>query len=211
MPVVLSINDQPKRDRAVCPAGLTVGICVHVADLGTHTKEYKGEKKTKRLLHLGFETPNEKHIFSPERGEQPFYIHREFTLTMNEKGTLRPFLESWRGSKFTADQLARFEMQNLLGKPCMLNIVHAQSNGNTYANIGSITPLMKGLTAPAAEMKLVNFGLDDGVESEAFKALFPWLQAKILACEELKPANASAAQSNGDEAPAANEDAPVPF
>jgi hypothetical protein len=36
----------------------------------------------------------------------------------------------------------------LLGEACLLNVVHTEKGGNTYANIQGASPLPKGMTAP---------------------------------------------------------------
>lgn len=75
-------------------------------------------------------------------------VKNEFTLTMGAKGRLRPFLESWRGQKYTdAEARAGIQIERLFGAPCLLSTGHEQDGDKTYCNITSIAPLpaaMKG-------------------------------------------------------------------
>jgi hypothetical protein len=41
------------------------------------------------------------------------------------------------------------DLESLLGDACLLNVVHNESNGNTYANIQNASPLARGMEAPA--------------------------------------------------------------
>ena len=66
---------------------------------------------------------------------------------MNEKANLRHHLDSWRGKAFTDEEAEAFDVSTVLGKPCMLTVMHTQKDGKTYANITGIGPLPKGISA----------------------------------------------------------------
>ena len=71
-------------------------------------------------------------------------ISKEFVLSLHEKSDLYKTLISWRGRAFSPVELEGFDVKNVLGAPCLLNIVSVEKNDREYANIGGITPLMKG-------------------------------------------------------------------
>lgn len=156
-------TDTPKRaPRSPIPAGMQIARAYAAVDLGTHHDD-KFEKDRREIIVV-FEVP--KHRITIERdGEEPKDLPRaisnRYTLSLNEKSNLRKHLESWRGRSFTADELKGFDLRNILGKPCLLNIVHNTKDGNTYANISSITPLMDGMDAPAQENPTTYFTFDD--------------------------------------------------
>ena len=74
-------------------------------------------------------------------------------LSLSEKANLRKDLESWRGKAFTAEELKGFDIEKLIGVNAMASIIHNQSGDRTYANISSISKLMKGLQPMATENK----------------------------------------------------------
>lgn len=119
------------------PAGNHIARCYEMIQIGTvieQTGIYAGKESHK--VRLTWETPDEKHDFG--KGLQPFSISKEFTLSMNEKATLRKMLESWRGKAFTEDEAKRFDITKLLGKPCMISVIHKVSKtGKNYAEISS--------------------------------------------------------------------------
>lgn len=136
------------------PAGTHLAICCQVIDLG-HQKSKFNDKVQHKIL-LCWELPDEKN----ESGE-PFLVWNRYTLSLNEKANLTKDLEAWRGRKFTADELKGFDMKNILGKPCLLNIVHDVDDGKTWANIGAIMALPKGTKVPDLTHKLIHFDLDE--------------------------------------------------
>ena len=80
-----------------------------------------------------------------EGKDLPRAISREYTLSLHKKANLRADLESWRGKGFTDRELEGFDLENILGKNCMLNIIHKQTEKAIYANIVSVMPLMKNM------------------------------------------------------------------
>lgn len=138
------------------PAGTHLAICNIVADLGVQpgSSMYPDPK---RKVYLRFEIPSERIEY--ERDGQtvngPATISREFTASMNEKATLRKFLEGWRGRKFTDDEAAKFDIGSVLGKPCLLSITETEKGGEVYSNIGSASPLIRGMTADKPENELL--------------------------------------------------------
>ena len=106
-------------DFDIAPAGNHVAICYGVVDLGEHEQEWQGKVSLKHRVRISWELCDE--LMSDGR---PFSISKEYTLSLNEKATLRHDLESWRGRPFTDAELAGFDIFVLLGKPCMVNVVH---------------------------------------------------------------------------------------
>jgi hypothetical protein len=46
------------------------------------------------------------------------------------------------------DEAYNFNLDDLLGEACLLNVVRTEKGGNTYANIQGASLLPKGMTAP---------------------------------------------------------------
>jgi hypothetical protein len=140
------------------PAGTFIARCYRFIDLGSHEQNFQGESKgLKRLVMIGFELPTE----TMEDG-RPFSIHKRYTWSMHEKSGLRKDLESWRGMKFSDADFGPggFNVRNLLGKTCTINIVHSEKNNDTFANIASIGKAMKGVAVPEAINPPVYFTLE---------------------------------------------------
>ena len=127
-----------------CPPGMHLGRCYRIVDLGTQKSEYMGEVKYLHKIMLGWEIHG-----ADETGKalkmmdgRPFAIFKNYTLAWSEKANLRIDLQAWRGKAFTQEEMRKFDLQNILGAWCMLNIIERQGqNGNTYSNVSSVTPV----------------------------------------------------------------------
>ena len=89
------------------------------------------------------------------------------THTVNEKfskASLRKDLESWRGQPFTKEELKGFDLKNILGASCQLQVVHNVSDGKTYANIAAVMGLPKGVKGGEPENDLHFFSFEDEQE-----------------------------------------------
>jgi hypothetical protein len=183
-------------------------------DEGTHPEEFQGEfKGNVQKVRLGFELPLKKHVFNPDKGEEPFTLSMQMTNSMHEKAKMRKLLESWRGKPYTEESLAKFKkvgIPALLGQPCLINVIHKEkTGGGHFANIAAITPLPEGMVCPPAVLPPILYSVDDGPNSPVFKALSKWLQEEIAPCLEWRPKvtdtdpnhNTGTGQSDGGNSP----------
>lgn len=169
-------NDNTGGDFEQPPAGNHLAICYQVVDLGVHEQEWKGEKKHRHRVRLSWELCDE--LMSDGR---PFSVSREYTLSLSEKATLRHDLESWRGRPFTDTELEGFDLFNVLGKPCMVNVVKKpkKDGSGTYAAVANIAAIPKGLPVPQRSNSLVKFSLEDSDCQQVFATLPDWLKKKV--------------------------------
>lgn len=120
------------------PEGVHQAVCVDVVDLGI-IAGFAGKMQHKIVIVWQIEELRE--------DNSRFLLFKRYTLSLNEKATLRKDLEAWRGRAFTRDEEMGFDVESLIGANCMANVQHRQSqDGNkTYANVVSLTPLPKAL------------------------------------------------------------------
>lgn len=187
-------------DYTPAPPGLHLAVCYSVVDLGTQAVEWQGEKKLQRKVAIAWELPDE--MVETDRGSFPATIQNRYTFSSHEKAKLRHDLESWRGRAFTDDELDPanpkcFDIRNLLGKACQINVVHQTKNDKTYANIASIVPKPKGFAEPPTSNRHVYFSMDGDFDRATFAALPEWMQEMIKKSPEYQRANASS-PSPGD-------------
>lgn len=124
------------------PAGVHLGVCVDVVDMGMVDNGF-GPKHVCRIV-FQLETRME--------DNRRFIANRRFNITLSEKSNLLPFLQNWRGRPFTDDELKGFDLESLIGANGNVQILHEESKGQTYANITAVFPMMQG------QNKLVNEG-----------------------------------------------------
>lgn len=172
--------------RELIPAGNYLARCYQMIEIGTVDELILGEKKTLRKVRIGWELPEETRVFNDEKGEQPFVISQEFTLSMNEKANLRKMLASWRGKDFTEEEAKCFDISKLLGVPCMLNVIHKPSKtdpSKIYEQIGSVSPLPKSVKCPEQVNKTVVISYDD-FNFALFETLPDFIKLKMKGSQE---------------------------
>lgn len=168
-----------------CPAGNHIARCISVIDLGTQTTEYNGETRHAHQVRIIWELPLEQKVFKEEKGKQPYIISRTYTLSLGKKATLRADLVSWRGKEFTEDELRGFNLENILGAYCMLNIVHKQERNDTYANVSSVASIPKGMSKPEGINPTTFFSLEE-YDDNVFQSLPDKTKEKIQKSPEFQ-------------------------
>ncbi len=169
------------------PEGVHAAACCWLVDLGTqHSEQFNNDA---RKIVIAFELPDERIEIDNE--DKPRIISRQFTLSLHEKAALRAFLEAWRGKRFTAQELTGFDLNNVLGAPCQLQVLHRENQGKTYANIAAVMPKAKGAPAPGTEIEKVLFSLDDCDKGRPLVEQIPkdlpdWIGDILLSSEESK-------------------------
>lgn len=186
MAIKANASSGQKFERKLIPSGNHVARCYGMIHIGTVTeKNAMGELQTLNKVLIDWELPLEKAVFTEEKGEQPFVFSKDFTLSMNEKANLRKLISSWRGKALSDSEANDFDITKLVGKECMLNIVHKASKDGTktYANLAGVTPLPKGLECPAQinPTRVLDY---DNWNQEVFLSLPEWLANKISSSKE---------------------------
>jgi hypothetical protein len=126
------------------PAGTHVARCYQIIHIGTIVDTYQGEEKLVNKVRLVFELPLELADFG--KGEQPFSIGRDFTLSMHEKSALRAFVQNWLGEALSDSDAAKFNVGTMIGKEAMVSVMHRAANtGRVYADLKGASPLVLSL------------------------------------------------------------------
>ena len=165
------------------PEGMHVARCYKIIDCGTHINPTFGKKQ--RLAWIMFELPKAL-MTKGEYAGKPFSIGKRYGLSHNEKATLRSDLESWYGKRFDTaklDAAGGFDLEKLIGRPAMLNIVHSEDG--KYTNIKAINPLPEGYECPSAVNAPFVFSLSD-FDPAAFGQLSERMQEFVSASDEYR-------------------------
>lgn len=139
---------EPERgDWTPAPSGMQPAVCCDVVDLGLVKDERW--KKTVHKVKIVWQL-----AITKEDGKRHMAVNT-YTLSLSRKAWLRKHLESWRGGPLTPEERQGFDLEILLGRNCILNIIH---NPKTYdgeevifANVVGVNPLMKGMDRIAVE------------------------------------------------------------
>lgn len=173
----LTIDQGNQSAFELVPEGTYVARCIKLIDLGTQKVEWQGQSKEQMKVYVCWELLDDSVKMEDGR---PFATSRTYTASLNEKAALRRDLEAWRGKRFSDEELKGFELRNILGTYCMVQIVHTEKDGNTYANVNAI---MSTREKPKAVNPEVVFDLSS-YDDEVFGSLPDWMKEKIALSPE---------------------------
>lgn len=159
------------------PTGNHVARCFRLIDLGTQHGEYQGQPNTRNQVLISWELCNE-----PMEDGKPFTVSHFYTNSLNEKATLRAHLEAWRGRQFTDEECKGFDLNKILGLPCMLTVIANEKGKSKVSAIGSMP---KGLQAPATVNAVTSFWIEEWDEA-AYQKIPQGLRDIIEKSDEFK-------------------------
>ena len=134
----------PEERFSTAPEGTFPAVCVDIVDLGMVENKFDPEAADRLMCRIVWQ------IDEQDDNGKPYMVRADYTASLHEKAKLRKVLESWRGRAFTPQELFGFDLETVVGSGCLLNVVHATgSRGGTFANVGAVMKLAKGMTAPA--------------------------------------------------------------
>src|SRR4249919_3595490 len=122
------------------PEGSHLAVCDMFVDLGLQDGHFGAKHK----IYLRWQIPALRLKYEKDgvEHEGPMAIGAQYTLSLSEKSNLRPMLQAWRGKAFSPDELKKFDVTTILGKPCMITVTHKpKTEGGVYANIGAVAKL----------------------------------------------------------------------
>jgi hypothetical protein len=163
-------------------------ICYSVVDIGQQYNEKFKKTSAKIILIWEIVDDDLREDFGRGKSERRA-ISKQYTASFNEKSNLYKDIRPWLGRELGDDT---FDLASLAGQPCMLTVINSKgSDGKIYANVASVSKVMKGAQLGEPENAIVIYDIDESGE-EVFNALPEWIQKKI---QESKSPNAQSANS----------------
>jgi hypothetical protein len=209
MSIRLSIEQTAGTTKPMIPQGSQIARCVGVMDLGTVMSEWQGKTKPRKRVSLMFEFPKHKATFREEDGPQPLVKTLTYTKSLDERGNLRKDLESWRGEAFTQKELLGWDLDAVLGAPCMATITHKQTgDGNVKDRITGIGAMHEDIKVP--DQVIEGFVYEIKQHPQNWDRLPPWAKDEVKQSDEYKALEGTDTSVNADADQEEETDA-VPF
>ena len=145
MAIIATAGDNTTHTPA--PEGTHQAVCVDVIDKGMQPNKFK-DGALQRKIDIAWQ------ITELRDDGKRFVVYKRYTLSLNDKATLRHDLESWRGRKFTRDEEMGFDVETVIGHNCLINVQHkagTQDPNKVFANVVSVMPLLKGMPKLVAD------------------------------------------------------------
>lgn len=164
-------------------AGSYLAVCVGVVFIGEQYIPPFGDKKARYENRLMFvwDIPSE----LDENGA-PKQLSKAINATNSPKGNLMAIMSGWNSRTYTKDELADAEVNDQLGKACMLSVSVTESG---FANVTTVSAVPKGIQPPASKTPFIKFDVNEWSD-EGFAALPEWVQGKIRDSTEYKKLHA---------------------
>ena len=190
------------REFELVPPGTHTAVCILIADVGVQPGGAFGPKH--KIIFM-FETPDNRTSDS----NKPLTITERHTASMNKKANMRLMLEGWRGAVFTDAEAGEFDVSKVLGRACLIGVVHNKTADKTYANITNVMALPKGMPVPKAENPLIYYGPDD---DSSYEKLPPWIK-KLIDGQQAPPSREAIEDEMAAQAAGRDdfEDSSIPF
>lgn len=154
---------------------------VRVIDLGLQARNpYKGQDKPPAyMVDLTYEMLD---VFMVDKdGNEDETKPRWISETINLNPPSADLAISTKRAKaLDPEDDHNYDLARMIGAPCMLTVVHKESKGKTYANVGNVTVMRAKDAAKAPNLvnKPVVFDLDDP-DLGTFNSFPEWIQEKI--------------------------------
>jgi hypothetical protein len=186
--------------------GSYVAVCCGIVDLGE--QENKKYGTTRPQVCIMWEIVGETVTIDGEKSLEQWQMF--YTNSLHDRSGLRKDLKSWRGREFTEEELAGFNLANIIGVPCMLQVIHNVTDNGVYANIASIMSLPKGTPRPKLTLSPVVFDIDTSSEKE-LEELPEWIATKIKESESWKNRKLDKLAGKVEDLPDADDEDDLPF
>lgn len=179
-------TQEQNREFQIPPVGYFLARCYQIIDLGHHSSDFAGKSTMQHKIKVYWELHGDE--LKTDDGK-PLIQTRNYTLSSNEKASLRKDWESWRGKPMTDEDVRTFDSDDLLDKWCMMTIQHRiGKNGKTYADPAAITPVTANILKaglPQGINPVFKFDISE-YGTEKFQKLSKSNKEKIMESAEVK-------------------------
>ena len=153
----INVSNKTKSDPV--PAGTHHAVCYGVIAVGTQPSE---KFTARQKIIVCFEIPAERITIKDQ--DLPRGISKRYTLSLNEKSSLRKDLQSWRGKPFTQEELNGFDVSKVIGSNCLISVLHSDRAGAIYADISGISALPRQMASVRPENQPLYFNLIEAID-----------------------------------------------
>jgi len=156
MPTIIS-GSSGSGSRPKIPPGLYEGVAFMIAQLGTNwhkfSRDEDEEPKKQAKVAIFWEIPSIR-----DDDDKPATVAHTYTASLGKSARLYKDLIKWRNNKeFTPEELAGFDLENVLGVTCNLDIV---MNANDNPKVDGVITATGGAKKVATVHEQAVFELD---------------------------------------------------
>ena len=176
MPIPVLTAFAPVKKFELCPQESVQGCLVRAYYIGTHTNKHEPSNKPMKKIILFFE------LDQPRMdGSGNHVLNTTVTFSVNEKSGLTKLLKPAMGSNYPDKPGQSLDINNLIDRLFNVQVIHTIKGDKTYANIGALTQLTRGMVPFSPTMDSFVWCYDDPADSRVPE----WVAKLASECIEL--------------------------
>jgi hypothetical protein len=176
----MSLIASKQADRDLIPEGLHSAICYSVYDIGHQKSEMYNKWQHQCIIAWEFPLIRIEYEKNGQKLEGPRVLSKFYTVTLDERGNLKKDLVNWRGKSFTDEELDGFDLKNVVGVACQIQIIHEKKPNGKVRESMNFSPALKTDEKPVAHNPLVYYDLDAHLEDEGPPEGMPDFIVKLI-------------------------------
>jgi len=207
------LNNTTAGKRELLEPDYYVARCYGVIITGTTFNQTFGNTQTKVTFLWELPTVLISYEKDGETVTAPKGISKSFTLSMNERATLRKNLESWIDRPFTEDELtAGIDISKFCGTPCRLSIGQGQKqDGSKYNAVDKVVRLKDGSCPKLFNEKILFDITDPEQDLSVLDKLPAWVAETVRKSDEYQKRIYGEEEDTDDGAPLDYNEEDIPF
>jgi hypothetical protein len=140
-------------DYILAPEGTGAATLTVLAFLGRHRQTFQGQTKERELVGLSYE-------LAERAGEdgRALSVNETLTFSMHEKAKFFARIKALCAGREPPEG---FDLGKLLGRSYLITVAHEARDGNTYANIAGVSPILRGMQVLASSVPPIGYDIDD--------------------------------------------------
>ena len=171
----------PSSQKELLDEGNYIATIYRIIYIGTVKGEWMGTPTESFKVDITWELNDEMKVWKEGEEAKPVVLSKQYTLSMGSKASLRPIVEGVVGG-MTDAEAANFDIDELLGKTCLLSITHVKKDDKTYVNVQT-SKLMKSMIPPTPfnQQKILSY---QDWDDNFYQSLPDWLKGKMAETPE---------------------------
>ena len=175
--------------------GSYVARLFSIIDIGHQQTTWNGNTKIQHKILFNWELFGEDSNGPLEIQGKPLTVFKKYTLSNHPESSLMADLKAWGGKEVPLP----LDLNSVLGSYALVNIVHNEYQGKTYANIANMVQLPKMMQGSVPAGVNEAFIYETIKHPLNFDKVWPWQQKMIAESSEYRgTAAAKQAQTSND-------------
>lgn len=180
--MILDKFEQSEKEFRNVQPGSYLARLFSIIDLGHQQTFWNGVAKTQHKIIFNWELFGEDSNGPLLINDKPMVVMKKYTLSNHPESSLMIDLKQWSGKEVELP----LDLEKMIGKYALVNIVHNEYQGKTYANIAGMVQVPKMMQNNIPDGVNESFIYDLQKHPLNFDKVWPWQQKMIAESAEYR-------------------------